>query len=450
MIAYFLLGAGLIFLGFWAGGFWAMAAVSAVGVVGYAYLTGQLKGRYLFFVSLFGLALTGWALWEKNVRWLTFAPEWVELYIFWELTNVASWGLIFWPGGAGHAAAQRAFWISRIGDTALLWGLWREAPLGIAIAACVKAAQIPFSYWLLGAMRAPAIVSGLLHSAALVALGVYLPISLRLEFSEGYVRFWEISSFLAGVGALFHPKTKALLAWSTIAHLGRGLSLTPMPELALAYLQIHGPLKAAAFLLISRPLSRVGSVMLWIVGLSLGFMGALGATAYTWVWELPTAMAMGRLLGYHASPKLFDKSDIPVAILVVGGMYFAWVEDYFFWCMGFLAVAIGIGYFVNFPSLRLERLLAYPWRAMDKLLRESSSLIKQGDTALSFSAAFFYSLLSYLAISIDNAEKYVFRLVATTRDLPVLFRRVHRYMERDFQKGLGWGLILLGGLIWLL
>ncbi|MGQ9863793.1 MAG: proton-conducting transporter transmembrane domain-containing protein [Bacteroidia bacterium] len=428
-----------------------MAAVSAVGVVGYAYLTNQLEKRYVFFVSLFGLALAGWAFWEKGIRWLPFMPPWVEMYVFWELTNVASWGLIFWRGGAGHAAAQRAFWISRIGDAALLWGLWRGASEGIVVAACVKAAQLPFSYWLLGAMRAPAIVSALLHSAALVALGVYLPISLRVEFSEGYVRFWEISSFLAGLGALFHPQAKALLAWSTIAHLGKGLSLTPTPDLALTYLQVHGPFKAATFLLIQRSLSRVGYGMLGIAGLSLGFMGAWGTTAYTWLWELPTAMAIGRLLRQAAYPtRSFDKADMPVALLVLGGMYFAWTKGYSSWGMGLLGIAMGVGFFVRFPSLRLERLLAYPWQGMSKFLQGGSLIVKQGDATLNRFVAFLYALFQSMATWVANVEKFAFRRMSVVKDFPMLARRGHRYIEEDFQRGLGWGLILLGGLLWLL
>ncbi|WP_272028007.1 proton-conducting transporter membrane subunit, partial [Kocuria rosea] len=49
----------------------------------------------------------------------------------------------------------------------------------ILVAALGKAAQLPFSFWLSGAMKGPSPVSALLHSAAMVAMGGYL--LLRVE-----------------------------------------------------------------------------------------------------------------------------------------------------------------------------------------------------------------------------------------------------------------------------
>src|SRR5699024_12156158 len=73
-------------------------------------------------------------------------------------------------GGSGMA-------LDDLPDAQGPWG--HVAAAGILVAALGKAGQLPFSFWLSGAMKGPSPVSALLHSAAMVAMGGYL--LLRVE-----------------------------------------------------------------------------------------------------------------------------------------------------------------------------------------------------------------------------------------------------------------------------
>ena len=124
--------------------------------------------------------------------------------------------------GPGHAS-------DRLGFTglALLPTPWLQlAAAGVLVAALGKAAQLPFSFWLSGAMRGPSPVSALLHSAAMVAMGGYLLLRLHpLLAAAGPVASaaaWigAITAVVLGAVALFQRDLKQLLAASTSAQLG--------------------------------------------------------------------------------------------------------------------------------------------------------------------------------------------------------------------------------------
>jgi multicomponent Na+:H+ antiporter subunit A len=139
----------------------------------------------LFLVAMVGLAM---------------AKDLIALFVFWDLTAVASWLLIGFDRANRDArlSALMALLVTTVTAVLMLIGILmlREeygtvqldelfavarksttvtvAVSLIAVAALAKSAQVPFHFWLPRAMAAPTPVSAYLHSAAMVAAGVFL------------------------------------------------------------------------------------------------------------------------------------------------------------------------------------------------------------------------------------------------------------------------------------
>ncbi|MGV9657121.1 proton-conducting transporter transmembrane domain-containing protein [Streptomyces koyangensis] len=173
------------------------------------------------------------------------------LLMGWEVMGATSWALIghTWRDRAATGAATTAFLTTRTGDlglyvaagAALAGGAaplalddlartgepWRSlTAAGIILAALGKSAQLPFSFWLSGAMRGPAPVSALLHSATMVAAGAYLLLRTGpLLAATGWgaeLTAWTgaATALVLGLVAVAQRDLKQLLAASTCAQLG--------------------------------------------------------------------------------------------------------------------------------------------------------------------------------------------------------------------------------------
>ncbi|PJT50432.1 NADH-quinone oxidoreductase subunit M, partial [Streptomyces albidoflavus] len=173
------------------------------------------------------------------------------LLMGWEVMGATSWALIghTWRDRAATGAATTAFLTTRTGDlglyvaagAALAGGAaplalddlartaepWRSlTAAGIILAALGKSAQLPFSFWLSGAMRGPAPVSALLHSATMVAAGAYLllrtgPLLAATGWGAGLTAWTGAATALVlGLVAVAQRDLKQLLAASTCAQLG--------------------------------------------------------------------------------------------------------------------------------------------------------------------------------------------------------------------------------------
>ena len=188
---------------------------------------------------------------------LVLADNLVLLLLGWEGVGLCSYLLIgFWYRDPKNGyAARKAFVVTRIGDTALLLGLFLlfaelgtlhiqellgaaraewDPGSGTALAAALlllggavgKSAQLPLQTWLPDAMAGPTPVSALIHAATMVTAGVYLiarthPIFELAPAAMNTVAVIGAATLLtAGFSALAQSDIKRVLAYSTISQLG--------------------------------------------------------------------------------------------------------------------------------------------------------------------------------------------------------------------------------------
>ena len=205
------------------------------------YMQNQIgKGRFYFSMLFF----TGGMLMLVN------AANLVVLYIGWEIVGICSFLLVgFWytepernkgakkvfffthiPGEALLLFAIGAYaWTGSVNINALLTSTpaaWQMNTLLVLalIAIFAKSAQTPFSSWLPSAMQGPTPHAVLLHSAAMVAAGVWLAARLFPLFTGAWPWVLAIiggfTLILTSTFALRANYLKEVLVWSTIANLG--------------------------------------------------------------------------------------------------------------------------------------------------------------------------------------------------------------------------------------
>ena len=188
---------------------------------------------------------------------LVLADNLLLLYLGWEGVGLCSYLLIgFWYRDPINAnAGRKAFIVTRVGDTAMIIGLFLIAtrlgtldiqtlmqraavqwPVGsalpIAAAALLlggavgKSAQLPLQTWLPDAMAGPTPVSALIHAATMVTAGVYLIARTHVLFTLAppvqlaVAIIGAATLLLAGCSALTQHDIKRVLAYSTISQIG--------------------------------------------------------------------------------------------------------------------------------------------------------------------------------------------------------------------------------------
>jgi NADH-quinone oxidoreductase subunit L len=211
--------------------------------------------RYYALLSFFVFSMLG----------IVVATNLIQLFFFWELVGLSSYGLIgFWfERPVAAAAARKALLTNRLADVALMCGLlliWASAEtldlselaqrwpvvahtaqterglqgeLMIPIAAlCIflgaagKSAQLPLHVWLPDAMEGPTPVSALIHAATMVAAGVYLLFRTSFLFEQSGIAAdivaWigALTALTASLIAVAQRDLKRVLAYSTMSQLG--------------------------------------------------------------------------------------------------------------------------------------------------------------------------------------------------------------------------------------
>ncbi|WP_077001777.1 monovalent cation/H+ antiporter subunit A [Variovorax sp. KK3] len=212
----------------------------------------------------------------------------VQMVLFWELTSLFSFLLIgYWNHRRdARRGARMALTVTGAGGLCLLAGvlvlgrivgsyeldvvlaagsqirahaLYPVALVLILLGAFTKSAQFPFHFWLPRAMAAPTPVSAYLHSATMVKLGVFLMARLWPVLSGTEAWFWLVGGagaatlLLGGYIAMFQRDLKALLAYSTISHLGLitlllGLNSPLAAVAAVFHIMNHATFKASLFM----------------------------------------------------------------------------------------------------------------------------------------------------------------------------------------------------------
>ncbi len=218
---------------------------------------------------------------------LVLARDLLLLYVFWELTTVFSYILIGHnpERQANRRAAMTALLVTTLGGLAMLVGfillgdragsfrvdeIMARSPSGavttvaiglVLLGALSKSAQVPFHFWLPGAMAAPTPVSAYLHAAAMVKAGVFLVMVLAPAFADDPL--WRpvllvvgtATMLLGGVRALVQDDIKLLLAYGTVSQLGfltavAGLGTRAGALAAVAMVVAHALFKAALFMVV--------------------------------------------------------------------------------------------------------------------------------------------------------------------------------------------------------
>ena len=229
-----------------------LCVVTGVGFLIHVYSAGFMASdsgyaRFFAYMNLFVSAMLV----------LVLADNLVLLYLGWEGVGLGSYLLIgFWYEDPKNGyAARKAFMMTRIGDTALVLGLfilftqlhtfdiqslmlsatnqWQSGTsLPILSAALLlggalgKSAQLPLQTWLPDAMAGPTPVSALIHAATMVTAGVYLIarthelfiLAPPVQFAVAAIG--ALTLLIAGCSALVQTDIKRILAYSTISQIG--------------------------------------------------------------------------------------------------------------------------------------------------------------------------------------------------------------------------------------
>jgi len=312
------------------------------------YLRGD-KGisRYFAEISFFVGSMQGLVL-SNNL---------IMLYLFWEFVGLASYLLIgYWHEREEVAkAARKAFLVTRIGDVFFLTGiviLWLNlgylpsvkeivegkinavlASLGLATlipllffgGSIGKSAQFPLHVWLPDAMEGPTTVSALIHSATMVAAGVYLVARLYEMFVieplplivVGFIG--GFTAFYSATLGIVSNDVKRVLAYSTISQLGLmmlalGLHIAGS---AILHLYSHAFFKALMFLSAGAIIHELGTRNMLEMG---GLSKRIKTSYYGMLIGGLSLIAIPPFSGFFTKDPIIEKAYYSNSILFIFGI----------------------------------------------------------------------------------------------------------------------------------
>jgi NADH-quinone oxidoreductase subunit L len=297
-----------------------LAAVMLVVVCFVSLMIQLYSGAFMEGDSRFAWYYAILNLFTASMLGLVLAPNFIELYIFWELVGLCSYLLIghWFEKPSARAAAQKAFIVTRIGDAALFIGIiifWAKtgttsfeaiseaaqagfiggslltaAIILVFIGAVGKSAQFPLHVWLPDAMEGPTPVSALIHAATMVAAGVYLVARTYDIFVQSETAMLTVAyiggftALMAATMALVKKDIKRIVAYSTVSQLGYMMMALGIGSYTASFFHLynHAFFKALLFL-------GAGSIIYAMNSYSLTEMGGLRCRMPITFWTMVVA-----------------------------------------------------------------------------------------------------------------------------------------------------------------
>jgi NADH-quinone oxidoreductase subunit L len=324
-----------------------MVIVTGVSLLVQVYSLGYMRGdpgfgRFFSYLSLFSFSMLA----------LTLADNFILLYMAWELVGLCSYLLIgFWYQKPEAArAAKKAFVVTRVGDLGFLIGILvlsitagtfnftevarfiggGNVPQGqvtlvvllLFCGAIGKSGQFPLHVWLPDAMEGPTPVSALIHSATMVAAGVYMVARLYGIFAASADALRVIASLgaftavFAAAIAIAQDDIKRVLAYSTISQLGYMMLALGVGGYGagLFHLTTHAAFKTLLFLGAGSVIHALGTNDIWRMG---GLRRSMPVTTVTFF------VAVLAIAGIFPLSGFWSKDEILQATLASGraGLY---------------------------------------------------------------------------------------------------------------------------------
>ncbi len=335
--------------------------ISGIGALVLIYAGGYLSdhpqlGRFYLFILMFMASMLGVVL----------AGNLLTLFVFWELTSLSSYLLIGFDHEreAARSAALQALLVTGGGGLALMAGLVLLGQVGesfefsvllqkgdlfrnhalylpilllVLLGAFTKSAQVPFHFWLPGAMEGPTPVSAYLHSATMVKAGIYLMARLTPLLGGTDPWFYIVSTvgaatmLITGVLAFYQNDLKRVLAYSTVSVLGTltmllGLGTAEAIKATVVYLFAHALYKGALFMVAGAVYHETGDLdlrRLQGLGRKMPITAAAAGLAALSMAGIPPAFGfIGKEMLYTAGDEMSSTRLLWLGAMVIGSLLF--------------------------------------------------------------------------------------------------------------------------------
>ena len=337
-----------------------MVVVTTISLLVHFYSQGYMENsagyaRFFAYLSLFTFSMLD----------ITFADNFLVIFIGWELVGLSSYLLIgFWINKKAKpnedrlspaSASIEAFIANRVGDVGFIIGimilfantgtfnfsdlaarvphmdkgLLTLAMILVFCGAIGKSAQVPLHVWLPPAMEGPTPVSALIHAATMVAAGVYMVARTFPLFSAANPAAFGVVAWIGAITAIYAASIalvqydfKRVLAFSTISQLGYmfvGLGVAGPeygPGPGMFHLFTHAFFKALLFLGAGSVLHGLHHAMhreVQDVRLMGGLAKWMPITAITWLIATLSIGGFPFFAGFYSKDTIiglaFDRGD---------------------------------------------------------------------------------------------------------------------------------------------